>query len=204
MEMELPTSKLSKKLADMKRAVFFDKDGTLIVDVPYNVDPARIRFQTGAIEALRDLREQGYLLILVSNQSGIAHGYFTENELENLKNKLQQLLDDFGVPMDAIYFCPHHPNGVVTRFARECECRKPRPGMLVRAAADHAIDLTRSWMVGDILNDVEAGTRAGCRTILVDNGNETEWKFSAERLPAIIVKNLVEAAERIIHERQLA
>lgn len=188
----------------MNKAVFIDKDGTLIVDIPYNVDAALIRFQPGAIEALRKLREHGYLLILVSNQSGVAHGYFGEDALQNLEIELQRLLESYGVVLDAIYFCPHHPNGKVTRFAVECMCRKPNPGMLLRAAADFEIDLNCSWMIGDILNDVEAGHRAGCRTILIDNGNETEWKYSPDRRPTVIVSTMQQAAESIIHQCELA
>ncbi len=188
----------------MNKAVFIDKDGTLIVDIPYNVDAALIRFQPGAIEALRKLRDHGYLLILVSNQSGVAHGYFGEDALQNLEIELQRMLESYGVVLDAIYFCPHHPNGKVTRFAVECMCRKPNPGMLLRAAADFEIDLNCSWMIGDILNDVEAGHRAGCRTILIDNGNETEWKYSPDRRPTVIVPTMQQAAESIIHQCELA
>ncbi len=187
----------------MNKAVFIDKDGTLIIDIPYNVNPALIRFQPGAVEALRELREHGYLLILISNQSGVAHGYFGEDDLQNLKVELQRMLELCGVALDAIYFCPHHPEGKVTRYAVECACRKPNAGMLLQAAADFKIDLTRSWMIGDILNDVEAGHRAGCRTILINNGNETDWKYSPDRRPSVIVPTLQQAAETIIHQVEL-
>lgn len=188
----------------MNKAVFVDKDGTLIVDIPYNVDPTRVLFQAGAIEALKKLRTLGYMLIMISNQSGIAHGYFNEDDLLNLKTDLQRMLGSHGVALDAIYFCPHHPNGKVTRYAVECECRKPNAGMLLQAAKDFEIDLTRSWMIGDILNDVEAGNRAGCKTILIENGNETEWSYSVKRRPTVIVKSLAQAAESIIHQHELA
>lgn len=174
-----------------QRAVFLDKDGTLIEDVPYNVDPDRIQLGNGAIEALRSLHAAGYKLIVISNQSGVARGYFAETALVNVDRRLRELL---GVPLSGFYYCPHHPNGTVTEFAIECDCRKPKAGMLKRAAQDHDIDLARSWFIGDILNDVEAGRTAGCRTILIDNGNETEWILERSRLPNHIVENLTQAA----------
>ncbi|MBD2091732.1 HAD family hydrolase [Microcoleus sp. FACHB-1515] len=175
----------------MNRAIFLDKDGTLIEDVPYNVDPDRIRLCQGAIEGLRSLHAVGYKLIVISNQSGIARGYFPARALMNVEQRLQKLLD---VSLSGFYYCPHHPGGTVDEFAIECDCRKPKPGMLLQAAKDHDIDLARSWFIGDILNDVEAGRTAGCRTILIDNGNETEWILKRSRLPNHIVANLTEAA----------
>lgn len=175
----------------MNRAVFLDKDGTLIEDVPYNVDPDRIRLCDGAIEGLRSLHAAGYKLIVISNQSGVARGFFPEAALVEVDRRLRELLD---VPLSGFYYCPHHPNGTVTEFAIECDCRKPKAGMLLQAAQDHEIDLARSWFIGDILNDVEAGRSAGCRTILIDNGNETEWILTRSRLPDHVVANLMEAA----------
>lgn len=175
----------------MNQAVFLDKDGTLIEDVPYNVDLDRIRLCDGAIEALRSLHTAGYKLIIISNQSGVARGFFSETALMEVNRHLRELL---GVPLSGFYYCPHHPHGTVAKFAIDCDCRKPKPGMLLRAARDHDIDLTRSWFIGDILNDVEAGRAANCRTILIDNGNETEWVLNRSRLPDHIVANLTEAA----------
>jgi D-glycero-D-manno-heptose 1,7-bisphosphate phosphatase len=184
----------------MNRAIFIDKDGTLIEDVPYNVNPDLVRFTPGAIAALKMLKDKGYLLIMVSNQSGVARGYFTEDALEKLKVKLQEMLAKSGVPLDDLLFCPHHPDGTVSRYSLMCECRKPKPGMILQAAKKFNIDLTESWMVGDILHDVEAGNRAGCRTILINNGNETEWILSPNRKPTGIAASLSQAALMIIHE----
>lgn len=175
----------------MNQAVFLDKDGTLIEDVPYNVNPDRIRLCAGAIEALRSLHHAGYKLIVISNQSGVARGYFPEAALVNVERRLRNLLD---VPLSGFYYCPHHPDGTVVEFAIECDCRKPKAGMLLQAAKDHEIDLARSWFIGDILNDVEAGRTARCRTILIDNGNETEWILRRSRLPDHVVADLAEAA----------
>ena len=178
----------------MKRAVFLDKDGTLIDDVPYNVDPALLKLAQGAGPALRLMQQMGYRLIVVSNQSGVARGLFDEAALPPLFSALGDMLAREGVTLDGCYWCPHHPQGAAAGYAIECGCRKPLPGMLRQAAQEHGIDLARSWMVGDILNDVEAGRRAGCRTVLIDNGNETEWLRSPLRTPDIAAPDLLAAA----------
>jgi D-glycero-D-manno-heptose 1,7-bisphosphate phosphatase len=181
-----------------QRAVFLDKDGTLVVDVPYNVDPERMLLMPGAGEALRRLSDAGYKLIVVSNQSGVARGVFAESALPAVEQRLREMLADHGAPLSGFYYCPHHPDGAVVEYAVRCDCRKPQPGLLLRAAEEHGISVRESWMIGDILNDVEAGRRAGCRTILLDNGNETEWELSKERLPDCVVSDLRDAAALIL------
>ena len=180
------------------RAIFLDKDGTLIDDVPYNVDPAQVRLSWQAGPALQLLQEAGYKLIVVTNQSGVARGLFTEAALDGVQARLVELLAQYGVQLDGFYHCPHHPDGTVARYALACTCRKPMPGMLVRAAQEHGIDLVQSWMIGDILNDVEAGHRAGCRSVLIDNGNETEWVESPLRRPDLFAADLYAAATAIL------
>jgi len=175
-------------------AVFLDKDGTLIQDVPYNVDPARIRLLPGAVEGLRRLHRAGYLLIVVTNQSGVARGRFPEHALGAIAQRLRQLLAPACVPLADFYYCPHHPDGMVLQYAVDCACRKPQPGLIARAAQEHGVDLARSWLIGDILNDVEAGNLAGCRTILLDNGGETEWILIGGRLPHYVAADLREAS----------
>lgn len=175
-------------------AVFLDKDGTLIPDVPYNVDPAKIELASGAGEALRSLSHAGYKLIVISNQSGVARGYFEEAALAGVKARLQELLNPDGVMLSGFYYCPHHPTGSIEHYRIDCLCRKPKPGLILKAAEDHEIDLSMSWMIGDILNDVEAGRKAGCKTILIDNGNETEWILSPDRIPDYRVADLRQAA----------
>ena len=135
----------------VSRAVFLDKDGTLVEDVPFNVDPLRIRLAPGVAEGLPLLRAAGFRLFVVSNQSGLARGLFDEEELEAAMQRLQELTTDLGVPLDGFYHCPHHPGGSVPRFARACDCRKPAPGMILAAAEEHGLDLGSSWFVGDIL-----------------------------------------------------
>jgi D-glycero-D-manno-heptose 1,7-bisphosphate phosphatase len=180
------------------RAVFLDKDGTLIENVPYNVDVARIRLAPGAEEGLAMLHRAGFSLFVVSNQSGVARGYFPESALGGVEARLRELLSEFGVPLAGFAYCPHHPSGVVEGFAMACDCRKPAPGMIVRLAEQHGVDLASSWMVGDILDDVEAGRAAGCRTILIDNGNETEWLRSPGREPDHRATDLADAARTIV------
>lgn len=180
------------------RAVFLDKDGTLIDDVPYNVDPALVRLAPGAAEALPALRAAGFRLVVVSNQSGVARGLFPESALAAVAAQVRDLLGGLGVPLDGFVYCPHHPAGTVARYAVACDCRKPAPGMVLKAAAALGVDPARSWLVGDILDDVEAGRRAGCRTVLIDNGNETEWVLTPGRRPDAVAADLAGAARAIL------
>jgi D-glycero-D-manno-heptose 1,7-bisphosphate phosphatase len=172
----------------VSQAVFIDKDGTLVENVPYNVDPARIRLAPGAAECVGALAREGFDVFVVSNQPGAALGFFPEQALHEVKERLEALLDH---RLKGFYYCPHHPQA-------GCDCRKPNPGMLLRAAREHGVELGRSWMVGDILDDVEAGRRAGCRTILLDNGNETEWQLTDARRPDCIANDLRQAAALIL------
>jgi D-glycero-D-manno-heptose 1,7-bisphosphate phosphatase len=180
------------------KAVFLDKDGTLIPDIPYNVDTTRIDLCEGVVEGLQLLQSNGYLLVIVSNQTGLAHGYFSVEQLNGVKDKINRICSKMGIYLDGFYYCPHHPEATVSGYKMNCACRKPQPGMLLKAAGDMDIDLSHSWMVGDILHDVEAGNRAGCKTILIHNGNETEWVPGELRMPEYFAKDLTEAAKYIL------
>jgi len=182
------------------KAVFLDKDGTLVDDLAYNVDPRRITLCAGAGAALRLLARLDYRLFVVSNQDGVAHGHFAETALEPVRHRLADLLFREQLGLDGFYYCPHHPAGKVQGYAVDCLCRKPMPGMLVKAAREHDIDLHASWMVGDVLHDVEAGNRAGCRTVLIDSGNETEWRLGHKRMPTRVVTDIYAAAVVIAAE----
>ena len=177
-------------------AVFIDKDGTLVHDVPYNVDPARIELIPGAGDALRALQDAGFLLFVVSNQPGVALRRFPMSALRMVEARLDELLAPFGVVVTAYCWCPHPPAGM--RGAIACTCRKPRPGLLLDAGTTHGVDLERSWMIGDILDDIEAGNRAGCHTVLVDRGNETRWRAGRLRTPNAIVYQIADAAAIIL------
>jgi D-glycero-D-manno-heptose 1,7-bisphosphate phosphatase len=185
----------------MRKAVFIDRDGTLIKDVPYNANPDLISLEYYAVEMLQRLKRKDYLLILVSNQSGIARGYFSEEDLYRMHQALQRKLLPYNVQLDAVYYCPHLPDGIKKEYAIECDCRKPKPGLIYKAAKRFHINLSDSWMIGDILNDVEAGNIAGCKTIFINNGNETEWLINEQRVPYCEAENLKQAAEIILkHE----
>lgn len=185
------------------QAIFLDKDGTLVKDVPHNVDPDRVELSDKAGDGLHLLQQRGYHLIVISNQPGIAKGLFTEAALEPVEIRIAELLSREQVVLDGFYYCPHHPDGSVPGYATDCDCRKPMPGMLLRAARENGIDLARSWMIGDILHDIEAGKRAGCRTVLIDNGNETEWEISPARIPDLVVPDLHAAALAIARQDEL-
>lgn len=180
-----------------RKAIFLDKDGTLIPDVPYNVNPDLITLQPGVIEGLQLLKENGYIFAVISNQAGVARGYFKYNELKKVKEKLNLLLNKEKIQIDEYYFCPHYPSGKVAEYSISCNCRKPEPGMILQAAKDLHIDTKKSWMIGDILNDVEAGNKAGCKTILLDLGNETEWTEGPFRKPTFITSDFLHAARFI-------
>jgi D-glycero-D-manno-heptose 1,7-bisphosphate phosphatase len=180
-----------------RKAIFLDKDGTLIPDVPYNVNPDFISLQKGVVEGLKLLKDNGYVFAVISNQAGVARGYFKFNDLEKVKEKLNLLLNQEGIQIEAYYFCPHHPSGKVPEFSIACNCRKPEPGMILKAARDLDIDTPKSWMIGDILNDVEAGNKAGCKTILLDIGNETEWIDGLFRKPTFVASDFLQAAQFI-------
>lgn len=180
-------------------AVFLDKDGTLVENVPYNVNPSRITLTRGAGTGIFQLSQAGYLPVVVSNQSGVARGYFAETELAGVEARLRELLlQQGGADLAGFYYCPHHPAGVVETYAHPCECRKPQPGMIYRAAQELEIELSQSWLIGDILDDIEAGRRAGLQTILINNGSETEWVLSPYREPHFIVSDMEQAARTIL------
>jgi D-glycero-D-manno-heptose 1,7-bisphosphate phosphatase len=163
------------------RAILLDRDGTVIHAKHYPSRPDEIVLYDGLAPEMAALKASGFRLVLVTNQSGLARGYFDASDLTAMHDCLQTQLASHGAELDAIYFCPHHPEGALAELAVECNCRKPKPGMLVQAARDLNLDLAQSWMVGDILDDIEAGNRAGCRTILVDLGTESPPAQSVRR-----------------------
>ena len=189
----------------LSAAVFLDKDGTLLEDVPYNVDPAKMVFAPGARAALGRLGRLGLPLYVISNQPGIAMGRFTVDQLVPMVSQLERMFAQAGAALGGFYYCPHHPLGTIAAHAITCDCRKPAPGLLLRAAAEHGIAPDKSWFVGDILDDVEAGRAAGCNTVLIDNGNETQWELNERRRPHRIVSDLDEASDWIFrwHSSQL-
>ena len=162
-------------LARKQKAVFLDRDGTINHYVGFLKEISEFELMPGVSEAIRRINESGYLAIVATNQPVVARGEVTEAGLREIHNKMETLLGRDGAYIDAIYCCPHHPDrgfeGEVPGLKIDCDCRKPRPGLLLQAAEDYNIDLSESWMVGDGENDVKAGKAAGCRTALIGSGN---------------------------------
>lgn len=171
-----------------QQAIFLDRDGTLVHSFHYPSRPEHLQLYQNIGPALQTLQHKGFMLIIITNQSGIARGYFSEDDLQLMHAHLRAELAMWDVQLDAIYHCPHHPDGIISELAIRCNCRKPQPGMLLQAASDYDLDLSSSWFIGDILDDVEAGNRAGCRTILVDLGTEPSPQ-SIQRSPTFVARD---------------
>ena len=154
-----------------REAVFLDRDGTIIEEVNYLSSPEQVCLIPGAADAVRRLNDAGVLVVVVTNQAGVARGYFPESRVGEVHAHLSTLLAAHGARIDAYYHCPHHPTEGVGEYRVACDCRKPKPGLLLTAARELDIDLSGSWMIGDKLCDAEAGATAGCRTLLVRTGH---------------------------------
>ncbi len=187
----------------MKKAIFLDKDGTLIKDIPYNIKPEFIELQPDLINGLKKLQAAGFIFVIVSNQSGVARGYFRENALIKVESRIRALLRSQDLYLEGFYYCPHHPEGYLAAYRKNCLCRKPAPGMFFEAAREIDINLYQSWMIGDILDDVEAGNRAGCRSVLINNGHETIWKLSDKRIPDLMAPSINRAADMLLIVEQV-
>ena len=186
----------------MKRAVFLDRDGTVNEEVGYLRNAADLRLIPGAGAAIKRLNDAGLLAILVTNQSGIARGYFSEEQLLEIHERLKQMLQQDNARLDAIYYCPHHPTAGNSRHTKECDCRKPGTGLIDQASRDLDIDVKQSYVVGDKWSDVELGQRAGAHSILVRTGYgaDEEGNIRPDYLkePDFIAHTINEAAEWII------
>lgn len=176
----------------MRKAVFLDRDGTINREVNYLSTAGKLKVFKSSLEGLRLLKEEGYLLVVITNQSGVARGMFDEKTVDTLNAELNRRV---GFLIDDFICCTHHPD-----FTGLCDCRKPSPGMLLAAAKTHGIDLGRSWMVGDKVSDIEAGGRAGCKTALVLTGygrKEREKLAKKKIIPDIIAGNLASFARKV-------
>ncbi len=175
------------------KAVFLDRDGTIIEDGGYNYKPEELVFIQGAIEALKQLKQAGYLLIVVTSQSGIARGYYTEEDYRNFN---EHFLKEVGEFINAVYYCPHHKEGKPP-YNIDCDCRKPKTGMIESAQKKWHVNLSQSWVIGDKTSDVKLGENAGCKTILVEtgkSGSDAEYKVT----PTHKAKDLLDAAKHIL------
>ncbi len=160
------------------KAAFFDRDGTLIVDKHYLSDPDKVELFPGAIDSLKKARQSGYKLVSISNQSGVARGYFSLESAQAVAMRFEQILAESGVALDGSYFCPHYRSGTVPQYSIACDCRKPRPGMAEQAAREHRINLHRSVVIGDKLDDLNLGLVSGGRSILVRSGHGDQTEQS--------------------------
>ena len=185
-------------------AVFIDRDGTINEDVGYLAHPDELEIYPWAAEAIRMINDLGMKIVVVTNQSGVARGLYTEEALGAIHERLGDELGRQGARLDAIYYCPHHPEIGEPPYRAQCECRKPAPGMLKQAASEHNIDLAGSYVIGDKLSDMELAIDAGARPILVLTGYGRISRQSVTRLrvePDYICENLLEAARWIATER---
>lgn len=186
-------------------AVFLDRDGTLTEEVGYVNHPRRLRLLPRSARAIRRLNEAGIAAIVVTNQAGVARGYFSEEVLQAVNAALVAQLEHEGAHLDAIYVCPHHPTEGEPPYRVDCDCRKPKPGLLHRAAADHGLDLTRSTLVGDRPSDLVAARAVGAAAVLVLTGYGLgEWEYRRARFPLEpdhVAPDLLDAVEWVLARR---
>jgi D-glycero-D-manno-heptose 1,7-bisphosphate phosphatase len=192
----------------MKRpALFMDRDGTVSEEVGYVNHPSRFRLFPYSAEAIKLLNDNGWLAIVVTNQAGVARGYFEEEVILQIHEQLQRDLETSGAKVDAIYYCAHHPSVGEPPYRLDCDCRKPRTGLIERAAADFEIDLQRSWVVGDRYSDIELARNAGLHSAFVLSGyGRGEWEYqraSWKLEPDAVGETLLDVV-RIVIERDAA
>ena len=189
----MPTGK------DMKKAAFLDRDGVITEDPPHyahRVD--QVRIIPGSGEAIRLLNEWGYLVIVVSNQSGIARGYYQERDVALFNEEMKRQLSLEGAHIDAIYYCPHHPDGSIEKYREVCTCRKPQPGMIIQAAKQHQINLKTSFLIGDKFSDIVAGNAVNCRTIFVLTGHGKDEMHHLNGSTVPVAENLLDAVKKYV------
>lgn len=174
-------------------AIFVDRDDTIMADVGYCSDPHKVKLLPQAAEGLRVLSQNGFVIVIVTNQSGLGRRYFTERDLENVNARLRQELKTMGADFNALYYCPHRPD-------EGCACRKPRPGLILKAASELELDLASSYTIGDRELDILAGKSAGTKTVLVSNGEELSNAQNPQHAD-LVARDLLEAARLILSER---
>jgi len=175
------------------KAVFLDRDGTIIENIPYLDDPIKLQLKRGVAEGIFKLSSFNFRIIVVSNQSGIARGYFSEKTLNEIHEKMRDMLSQNNAYIDDIYYCPHHPD-------ESCNCRKPNTGLFEKAVLEHFINLRLSFMVGDRMLDIESGNKMGCKTVLVPDDTELAEKELLEShvSPDFIADSFLSAVDWIL------
>jgi D-glycero-D-manno-heptose 1,7-bisphosphate phosphatase len=187
---------ISGKRVFMQKAVFLDRDGTIIEDSGYVAGRERVKFLPRSPQAIKLLNENGYKVIVISNQAGVARGYFSEEAVKETNRYIQESLARQGALINRFYYCPHHIEGVIEEYRKECYDRKPNPGMIEQAKSDFMVDLNKSFVIGDRYSDIEAGLRAGCRTVLLGNGAADGEEITAR--PHRTARDLYEAVEWLL------
>lgn len=191
----------------LRRAVFIDRDGTISEEVGYVNHPSRYRVFPFSAAAIRLLNKSGWLAIVITNQAGVARGYFSEEIVTVVHEQLEDKLQKDGASLDGIYYCPHHPSVGEAPYRLDCNCRKPKPGLINAASANLGVDIAASWMVGDRYSDVVMARNAGLRSALVLTGyglgeweyQRSSWKFK----PDVMAENLLEAVKKIVNSYSL-
>ncbi|MFC1921389.1 D-glycero-alpha-D-manno-heptose-1,7-bisphosphate 7-phosphatase [Chloroflexota bacterium] len=182
----------------MEKAVFLDRDGIIIKDTGYIGEVARVELLPSVGEVIRLLYDNGFKVIVITNQAGVARGYFTEEAVQEVNNFIKESLAQEIAIIDDFYYCPHHVEGVIEEYRKECYNRKPNPGMIEKAESDYNIDLKQSFIIGDKSSDVEAGYRAGCRTILLTGQDYQGSIKNSDVIPDFTAHDLHEAARWLV------
>ena len=189
--------------AGKNKAAFLDRDGTINVEVGYLSKPDDLELIPGAARAVARLNDAGYIVVVVTNQAGVARGYFTEEDVRLVNQRMIEVLGPWGARIDGIYYCPHHPDFGDETYRKDCDCRKPNTGMVTQAAQEFDIDLSRSYVVGDHMGDVLLGINAGARSIHVLTGHgdsEREKLIENSISPVYLASDLTEAVEYILSQ----
>lgn len=182
----------------MERAVFLDRDGTIIEDFGYIDEIDRVKFVPSAGKSIKLLNDNGFMVFIITNQAGVARGYFSEETVEKINNYIKESFAQKGALIDAFYYCPHHMEGVVEEYRRDCYCRKPNPGMIEEAARNFSINLEGSFVIGDKNSDIEAGHRAGCKTILLTGGVPQSREKGSDMISDYVATDLCEAVRWLV------
>jgi len=186
----------------MKKAVFIDRDGTISEEVGYVNHPSRFRLYPYSSQAIKRLNDNGWLAIVVTNQAGVARGYFSEDVIKQIHRQMEEQISGASARLDAIYYCAHHPTVGEFPYRQECDCRKPKAGLIKRAVSEFDVDLESSWMVGDRYSDIELARNAGLQSAFVLSGyGRGEWEYqrsSWQHQPELVCEDLLDAVNKIL------
>jgi D-glycero-D-manno-heptose 1,7-bisphosphate phosphatase len=201
MENKTNTNSMNVK-SEKRRAIFLDRDGTVSYEVGYVNHPSRYDIMPGSAEAIKKINQSNFLAVLITNQAGVARGYFTEELILEVHDKLKKLLSEKNAFLDALYYCPHHPEVGESPYRKDCDCRKPKPGLLREAEKKFHIDLSRSYIIGDSIKDIETGSRVSMPGVLVLTGyGKGEYEYHSSKWnvhPVHVADNLTAAVNWIL------